>query len=71
MGIEKTRLLVCGFICWVNMNADIIETVKHCPTSLDFWQTQPKDKTVPHKIPGRPKECVGADIITINNKQYL
>ena len=28
MDIEKTRLLACESICWINMNADIEVTVK-------------------------------------------
>ena len=34
MGIEKTRLLACESMHWVNMNADIENAVKHCPTCL-------------------------------------
>ena len=54
MDTEKKRLLTCESIYWINMNADIEDTVKNCPTCLDFQATQPKDKTISHKIPGRP-----------------
>ena len=69
MGKEETRLLACKSICWINMNADTQNTVKNCPTSLDFLATQPKAKTISHNIPGRPS--VGADTFIINNKHYL
>ena len=53
------------------MNADIEETVKNCPTCIDFQVTQPKDKIISQKIPGRSWISVAADIFTINNKDYL
>ena len=28
--IEKTRLLACESICWINMNANLEEMVKYC-----------------------------------------
>ena len=52
------------------MNTDIEETVKNCPTCLDFQAKQPKEKES-HKTPGRLWESVQADIFTINNKYYL
>ena len=39
MGIEMTRLLAYESIYWINMNADIEETVKNSITSLDFLAT--------------------------------
>ena len=71
MGKEKTRLLSCECIYWVNMNVDIEETVKNCPTCLDFQSIWPKDKTLSHKIPGRSWHSVGPDMFTIMNKHYL
>ena len=46
MGIEKTRLLACESIYWINMNGDIEEIVKKCIPCLDFQATQPKNKTI-------------------------
>ena len=39
IGIRKTRLVARKSIFWINMNADIEETVKNCPTCLDFQAT--------------------------------
>ena len=36
MSIVKTRLLACESIYWVNMNANIEETVTNCSIWLDF-----------------------------------
>ena len=54
MGIEKTELLACESIYWVNINNDIENYVKNCSTCLDFQQKQPKEKTIHHDIPMRP-----------------
>ena len=62
MGIEKTYLLVCQYINWINMKADIEETIKNCPTCLVFQATLHKDKTMSHKISGKLWESVSADI---------
>ena len=44
MGIEKTKLLACESIYWVNSNDDIENYIKNYATCLTFQQTQPKDK---------------------------
>ena len=36
MGIEKMRLEVRESVYWVNMNADIENTIKQCATCLDY-----------------------------------
>ena len=69
--IEKTKTLACESIYWINMNADIEERVKNCPTYLNFQKTQPKDKTISQKIPRRPLEYVRTDIFSSNDKHHL
>ena len=53
------------------MNTYIAGTTKTCSTCLDFQENQPKDKTVLHEIHERPWESVGADILSVINKNYL
>ena len=36
MDTKKTRLLACESMYWINMNTDAEETVRNCPTGLDF-----------------------------------
>ena len=62
MSIEKTRLLACESIHSININADIENATKNCPICLDFQMTQPKDKMLSHKIPGRPWGSIKVDI---------
>ena len=68
MGIEKTKLLVCRSIYWVNINNDIENYVKNCSTCLEFQQTQPKEKTIHHDIPMRPCNVIGTDMFQLNKK---
>ena len=51
MSIEKTKLLTCKSIYWVDINTDIEKHVKRCNTCLEFQQTQPKEKIMHHNIP--------------------
>ena len=55
---EKTMLLACESIYWVNMNADIDKTIENCSTYLDFQAGRSNGKKVSHKIPGRLRESV-------------
>ena len=71
MGIEKTKLLACESVYWVNINNDIENHVKNCSMCLEFQQTQPKEKTINHNIPLRPWEVIGADVFQLNSKNYL
>ena len=49
----------------------ILKPYKNCFTCLDFQQTQLKEKVIHHDIPGKPWEVMGADMFTLNNKNYL
>ena len=71
MGIEKTKLLACESIYWVDISTDIEKHIKNCNTCLEFQQTQPMEKITHHEIPLRPWEVLGADVFHFNNKNYL
>ena len=47
---------------WINMNADMENTMKQCTTCLEYQQTQPNEKTIPYEVPCKPWEVVGTDI---------
>ena len=36
MGIEKSKLLVCELVYWVNISADINNYIQNCNTCLEF-----------------------------------
>ena len=71
MGIEKTKLLACESIYWVNINGDIENYIKIFATCLTVQQTQAKDKMIHHDIPERPWEVIGTYMFTLHNKHYL
>ena len=54
-----------------SINTDIKKYIKQCPTCLKFQLMQPKEWILHHDIPLQPWEVVGADILHINNKNYL
>ena len=66
MGMEKTRLLACESVHWININADMENTIENFLVCFNFQATQPKGKTLSHEITGRPGESLGADIFSIN-----
>ena len=70
LGIEKTRLC-WDTIYWINMNTYIENAVESCSTCLQFQQAQQKEKVIPHKIPGKPLEVIGADLFTISNSYFF
>ena len=49
-------------IYWINMNAEIEDTIRNWPLCLDFQAASPKDMTLSHEIQGRLWESVVADI---------
>ena len=66
MAIEKKRLLACKPIYWVTMNANIEEKIQNWHTCFVFQATQPKNKTMSHKLLLRLWESVGGDMFIIN-----
>ena len=71
MGIEKTKLLACKLVYWININGNIEKHIKNYTMCLTFQQTQLKDKIIYHDILANPWEIIGADMFTLNNKHYL
>ena len=49
----------------------IMKGYKKCTTCLTFQQKQLKNKTICHNILIRPWDVIGADMFTLDNKQYI
>ena len=45
-----------------------LKSAKMC---LESQQRQPKDRTIPHKLPGKPWEVPGVYLFQANNKNFL
>ena len=71
IGIEKMRTLACQSIYFINVNANIEETIKNYPTYLEFQTAWPSNKVLSHNILGRLWESVRADIFIINSMHHL
>lgn len=70
-GIEKTKLLARDSVYWNNINSDIEKMVKSCPVCQEHQPAQQRETLLPHDIPNRPWETVGADFFQLNGKDYL
>ena len=71
MGIVETGLLAHECIYWINICADIENTVNNCSTHFDFQQNQPKERIIQHETMGKPYEIFEVDMVSLYNKQYF
>ena len=55
----------------VHMNSDMGNIITNCSVCLGFQQTKPKDKIILHNVQGRQWEVIGADILHIDDKNFL
>ena len=70
MDIEKTKLLVCESVYWINKNVDIQNHIKIVLYALIFSKHNQKHFT--HcDILGKLWEMIGVDMFTLINKTYL
>ena len=71
MGIKKPKLLASNSVYLIGMNAEIENHMKIVLHALIFSKPSQKKKRIHHAIPGKPQEVIGADMSTLNNKDYL
>ena len=71
MGLEMTSSLAYESIHWIRINNDIKKTIKNCPVCFDFQATQPNEKTVSHKTPGKQWDTVCESRCFLINQQLL
>ena len=71
MGIEKTKLLACESIYWININDDIEKHIKIALHVLIFSKPNQKKKIIHYNIPPKLWEIIGADMFTLHNKNYF
>ena len=67
MAIGKTKLFACKSFNWKGMNADI----ENCINNLHALILSKLNQFIHQDIPGKPAEVIGADIFTLNDKNYL
>lgn len=71
LGIIKTQLKAVELVYWPNINKEVMDVVKNCPTCLTFQNANSKEKMTNREIPNRPWQIVAADLFHFNGKEYL
>jgi len=71
LGIEKTKSFARQALWWPGMSRMIADVVGSCATCSAHRRQQPAETLMPHPIPSRPFEKVGADIFTLAKRDYL
>jgi hypothetical protein len=71
MGMEKCKARAREILYWPGMTNDIEEAVKNCPTCAKFRRANQREPMIPHQVPGRPWSKVGADIFTLDGKDFM
>ena len=71
LGIEKSRRRARETVYWPGMNSDISQMIDNCTVCLQFKPLQVKEPLIPHEVPNRPWQRVGADLCTFDGKEYL
>ena len=56
---------------WPGMAEDIENIVARCDTCLKFRRNNQKEPLMPHPVPQRPWQTVGADIMTYRGQDFL
>jgi len=70
-GIEKCKALARQCLYWPGISTDIELFVSKCSICNSFQRQQPKEPLLPHPVPARPWQRVGADIFHLYNRDYL
>ena len=70
-GIEGSLRRAREMVYWPGMTNDVREHTQKCETCREFEQSQPKEPLMNHELPSRPWQKVGADLLTLNDKDYL
>ena len=62
MGIDKTKLVACESIYWININSDIEKQIKISLHVLIFSKPNQKEKIILYDIPATPQEIIGRHV---------
>ena len=71
MGAEKTKSRARQALYWPSMADDIDKKVAECATCLRYRSSQQKEPLMPHQVPDRPWQKLGADFLTCRGQDYL
>ena len=71
LGIDRCKRRAREIVFWIGMNAQIEDTITNCTTCTTHKRSNPKEPLLPHPIPERPWERVGADLCEFEGDNYL
>lgn len=71
LGIQKCKARARLCVNWPHINDDIEKTVKSCSVCNKYGNSVQKEPMIPHQLPNRPWEEIGADYFTLHTQDYL
>lgn len=71
LGIEKCKSRARAVVYWPGMSTAIERLVTKCPVCLKYQRENQKEPLLPHEVPQRPWQKLGADIFELNTNSYL
>ena len=71
LGMEKCKSLARQSLYWPGLTRDIEELIGKCSTCNSYRRKQQQESLIPHPVPHRPWQKLGADIFSLKNKDYL
>ena len=70
-GAEKCKLRARTCVYWPQMNSDIDEVTRECPTCQTYRKSQRPETLMPHEVATRPWEVIGTDLLTLHGYDHL
>ena len=56
---------------WPGMSGGVWDYVSRCSTCQTFTPEQCREPLLPHELPSRPWEKIGADLFELNGQSYV
>ena len=70
-GVEATLRCARETVYWPCINAEITYFISGCDACQTFASRQQKETMLPHEIPSRTWEKIGADLFVFDKRDYL
>ena len=71
LGIEKCKSRARAVVYWPGMSPAIERMVAKCSVCLKHQRENQKEPLLPHEVPQRPWQKLGADIFQLNSNSYI
>ena len=71
LGMEKCKSRARAVVYRSSMSTAIEKMISKCSVCLKYQRQNQKEPLLPHEVPQRPWQKLGADIFELNSKSYL